>query len=126
MAVERVVPVESGWLRYFLAALVFVAIFFFDRWGPTLLKKVEPLRFIKHKKEGAEYQRKLENEISEWRQKFESGNFWIVLEVARKSVPGKVGDCRLISDCDSEEYPEHMRPRDLARKYIELRQRLSD
>jgi len=115
---------QSAFVAYtcFAAAGV-LALWSLVTWEPVqkwLLRKLEPFRIFKHKRE-------LERELADcrqalegWREVFESGNFWIVLRAARGSA-GKVGDCRLVSDCDSEEYPEHMRPRVLAEKYNELR-----
>ena len=39
-------------------------------------------------------------------------------------VKARVGDCLLNEECDAEEYPEHMKPRQLAEMYNESRSRL--
>ena len=97
----------------YIAAL-WIVIWSSQNWGPWLWNRAQPLRVFKRMREA-------EKEASEWRDMFKSGNFWIVLSVARKSVKGKVGDALLINEVDSEDYPDHMKPRDLAEKYNELR-----
>ena len=39
LALKKLVPVESDWIRYLLAAAVFIAIYFGDKWGPRLWKR---------------------------------------------------------------------------------------